>query len=157
MKAPLSGQSVIPRKIAAAAGVLAPGGLGELTRIAPFELVDAVPAECGAVQQRLRKLPARVVVHLLLAAALFEKCGYQAVWARLTTAQGSLPIRGLSAPLCGTSGAASGSVRCGPCSRQARRTRTLHLVTERRELRDHPSRLRRAVHFDASMTYWRTL
>lgn len=58
----------------------------------PFELVDTVLAECGAVQQRLRKLPARVVVYLLLAAALFEECGYQAVWARLTAALGSLPI-----------------------------------------------------------------
>ncbi|MFC1228681.1 MULTISPECIES: transposase domain-containing protein [Streptomyces] len=46
--------------------------MGELTRIVPFELVDAVLAECGGVQQRLRKLPARVVVYLLLAAALFE-------------------------------------------------------------------------------------
>lgn len=58
----------------------------------PFELVDAVLAECGAVQRRLRKLPARVVVYLLLAAALFEECGYQAVWARLTAALGSLPL-----------------------------------------------------------------
>jgi hypothetical protein len=55
-------------------------------------MVDEVLAECGAVQQRLRKLPARVVVCLLLAAALFEECGYLAVWARLTSALGSLPI-----------------------------------------------------------------
>ena len=27
----------------------------------PFEMVDAVQADCGATQQRLRKLPARVV------------------------------------------------------------------------------------------------
>jgi hypothetical protein len=33
-----------------------------------------------------------VVVCLLLAAALFEECGYLAVWARLTSALGSLPI-----------------------------------------------------------------
>jgi Insertion element 4 transposase N-terminal len=38
--------------------------LGELTQIVPFEMVDAALAECGAVQQRLRKLPARVVVYL---------------------------------------------------------------------------------------------
>lgn len=55
-------------------------------------MVDEVLAECGAVQQRLRKLPARVVVCLLLAAALFEECGYLAVWAKLTSALGSLPI-----------------------------------------------------------------
>lgn len=40
----------------------------------------------------MRKLPARVVVHLLLAAALFEKCGYLAVWHKLTAALDSLPI-----------------------------------------------------------------
>ena len=55
-------------------------------------MVDAALEQCGAVQQRLRKLPARVVVYLLLAAALFEECGYPAVWSRLTAALGSLPI-----------------------------------------------------------------
>ena len=69
-----------------AGGVFAPGHLGELTRIVPFEMVDAVLAECGAVQRRVRKLPARVVVCLLLAAALFEPAGYPAVWRKLTAA-----------------------------------------------------------------------
>ena len=68
-------QSVITRQIVVAGGVFAPGHLGELTRIVPFEMVDAVLAGCGATQRRLRKLPARVVVYLLLAAALFEECG----------------------------------------------------------------------------------
>ncbi len=73
--------------------MFAPGHLGELIQIVPFEMVDAVLAERGAVQRRLRKLPARVVVYLLLAAALFEGCGYPAVWSRLadrriTTADG---------------------------------------------------------------------
>jgi hypothetical protein len=63
-----------------------------LTQIVPFEMVDAAVAECGAVQRRLRKLPARVVVYLLLAAALFEECGYPAVWAKLTSALGRLPL-----------------------------------------------------------------
>jgi hypothetical protein len=75
-----------------AEGVFAPGHLGELTQIVPFEMVDAVLEECGAVQRRLRKLPARVVVYLLLAAALFEECGYLAVWARLTAGLGALPL-----------------------------------------------------------------
>ncbi|MEU3202211.1 transposase domain-containing protein, partial [Streptomyces sp. NPDC006996] len=66
--------------------------MGELTQIVPFEMADAALAECGAVQQRLRKLPARVVVYLLLAAALFEECGYPAVWARMTSALRSLPV-----------------------------------------------------------------
>jgi Insertion element 4 transposase N-terminal len=72
-------------------GVFAPGHLGELTQIVPFEMADAVLAGCGAAQRRLRKLPARVVVYLLLAAALFEECGYLAVWSRLTAALGDLP------------------------------------------------------------------
>ncbi|MDJ0465479.1 transposase domain-containing protein [Streptomyces sp. H27-C3] len=66
--------------------------MGELTRIVPFEMVDAALAETGAVQQRLRKLPARVVVYLLLAAALFEEYGYLAVWHRLTTALETIPV-----------------------------------------------------------------
>ncbi|MEU9134276.1 IS4 family transposase [Kitasatospora sp. NPDC048540] len=90
--APLSGQCVITREIAVAEGIYAPGHLGELTQIVPFDMVDEVLAECGAVQERLRKLPARVVVYLLLAAALFEECGYPAVWSKLTGALGSLPI-----------------------------------------------------------------
>ncbi|WP_432020287.1 IS4 family transposase [Streptomyces sp. 1222.5] len=75
-----------------AEGVFAPGHLGELTRIVPFEMVDAVLTETGAGQRRLRKIPARVVVYLLLAAALFEECGYLAVWRKLTAALDSLPI-----------------------------------------------------------------
>ena len=80
-----------------AEGVFAPGHLGELTQIVPFEMVDAVLAECGAAQRRLRKLPARVVVYLLLAAALFEECGYAAVWARPTAALGTLSLPGITA------------------------------------------------------------
>ncbi|WP_441007678.1 transposase domain-containing protein [Streptomyces demainii] len=93
----MSGQCVITRKIAVAEGVFAPGHLGELTQIVPFEMVDEVLIECGATQQRLRKLPARVVVYLLLAAALFEECGYPAVWSKLTGALGSLPLPKITA------------------------------------------------------------
>jgi hypothetical protein len=79
-------QSVITRRIVVAGGVFAPGHLGELTRIVPFEMVDAVLAGCGCMQRRVRKLPARVVVYLLLAGALFEPAGYPAVWRKLTGA-----------------------------------------------------------------------
>ncbi|MFD5649003.1 transposase domain-containing protein [Streptomyces sp. NPDC127039] len=75
-----------------AEGVFAPGHLGELTQIAPFEMIDAILTACRAVQERTRKLPARVVVYLLLAAGLFEECGYPAVWRKLTGALSSLPI-----------------------------------------------------------------
>jgi hypothetical protein len=47
------------------------------------DLVDAALETTRATQQRLRVLPSRVVVYLLLAAALFAEIGYQQVWARL--------------------------------------------------------------------------
>ena len=90
-------QSVITRQIVVAGGVFAPGHLGELTRVIPFEMVDAVLAGCGCAQRRVRKLPARVVVYLLLAAALFEPAGYLAVWRKLTSAlegAGAVPVTG---------------------------------------------------------------
>lgn len=65
------------------ADAFTPGHLGELTQVVPFEMVDAVLAQTRTVEQRTRILPARVVVYLLLAAALFAECGYRQVWARL--------------------------------------------------------------------------
>jgi Insertion element 4 transposase N-terminal/Transposase DDE domain len=72
------------RTITVAAGVFAPGHLGELTQFAPFELVDDVLARTGAVQRRLRDLPSRVGVYFLLALGLFPGLGYRQVWAKLT-------------------------------------------------------------------------
>ena len=59
-----------------AGGRFAPGHVGELTRIVPFEMVDAALAETNTVQQRVRALPSRVVVYLLIAAGLFAELGY---------------------------------------------------------------------------------
>jgi hypothetical protein len=50
----LRDQSVISRVVRVAAGVFAPGHLGELTQVVPFEL-----AETGRAQHRLRELPSR--------------------------------------------------------------------------------------------------
>ena len=47
------------------------------------DLVDAALESTGRVQRRVRVLPSRVVVYLLLAGALFAEMGYQQVWARL--------------------------------------------------------------------------
>jgi hypothetical protein len=58
-----------------AGGRFGPGHLGELTRIVPLEMVDAVWGETGKVQARIRDLPSRVVVYLLLAAGLFAEVG----------------------------------------------------------------------------------
>ncbi|MDH6126831.1 transposase domain-containing protein [Kitasatospora sp. GP82] len=48
---------------------MAPGHPGELTRIVPFEMVDAALAECGSVQQRIRKLPAHQLIRTAIADA----------------------------------------------------------------------------------------
>lgn len=77
-------ESVITRTVRVAGGVFAPGHLGELTQVIDFALVDAVLAETGSRERRLRLLPARVVVYFVLALALFEQCSYRAVWGKLT-------------------------------------------------------------------------
>lgn len=51
-------------------------------------MVDAALCETRATQQRLRVLPSRVVVYLLLAGALFAELGYGQVWARLSAGLG---------------------------------------------------------------------
>ena len=66
-----------------ARGVFAAGHLGELTQLIPFELVDHALACAGGLQQRLRRLPSRVVVYLLLAGALWPGLGRQRVWSHL--------------------------------------------------------------------------
>jgi hypothetical protein len=83
-------KSVITRVVTVAGGRFAPGHLGELTQQVPFEMVDAVLEQTGRVQQRVRDLPARVVVYLLLAGCLFADLGYPQVWSRLTAGLGGL-------------------------------------------------------------------
>ena len=85
-------QCVTVREITVAAGVFAPGHLGELTQIVPFEMVDAALEETGTAQVRIRDLPARVTVYLLLAAGLFEGIGYRQVWDKLTAGLGGLAV-----------------------------------------------------------------
>lgn len=80
-----------------AAGVFAPGHLGELTRLIPFEMVDDVLATTRRTQTRVRLLPARVVVYLLLAGCLFGELGYRQVWSKLTSGLHGLPITSPSA------------------------------------------------------------
>jgi hypothetical protein len=89
---PLSTQSVIRPAAVVAEGPYAPGHLGELTQIVPFEMVADVLAATARVQQRVRDLPSRVVVYLLLAGALFTEVGYRQVWARLTAGLNGVPV-----------------------------------------------------------------
>ena len=99
-----------------AAGPFAPGHVGELTRIVPFEMVDAVLAETGTVQRRVRDLPSRVVVYLLLAAALFADLGYRQVWARMIAGLGGLSVAVPTAGALAQARRRLGVARYGRCS-----------------------------------------
>jgi Insertion element 4 transposase N-terminal/Transposase DDE domain len=81
--------------ITVAAGVFAPGHLGELTRIVPFELADAVLEEEGGRERRVRLLPSRCGLYFLLAMCLFPQCGYLGAWGKLTA---GLRALGLPSP-----------------------------------------------------------
>jgi transposase IS4-like protein/DDE family transposase len=63
-----------------------------LTQIVPFEMVDDILTTTGTMQARIRDLPSRVVVYVLLAAGLFAECGYRQVWARLTSGLDGLAV-----------------------------------------------------------------
>jgi hypothetical protein len=85
-------QCAITRTIMVAAGAFAPGHLGELTQQVPFEMVDTVLAQTLRTQRRVRDLPSRVVVYLLLAGCLFAELGYRQVWQRLISGLEGLPV-----------------------------------------------------------------
>ena len=55
-------------------------------------MVDEALVETGTVQRRVRDLPARVVVYLLLAGCLFGDLGYRQVWDRLVAGLGSIRV-----------------------------------------------------------------
>jgi hypothetical protein len=88
--------------------VFAPGHLGELTQIVPFEMVDEVLASTGGTQVRLREIPSRVVVYLLLAGGFFAELGYRQVWQRLVSG-----LDGLAVPDPGSSALAQARTRVG--------------------------------------------
>ncbi|NES17357.1 MULTISPECIES: IS4 family transposase [Micromonospora] len=90
-------QIAITRTVTVAAGPFAAGHLGELTRLVPFEMVDDVLAATRCTQKRVRLLPARVVVYLLLAGCLFADLGYRQVWAKLVAGLRGLSVRDPSA------------------------------------------------------------
>ena len=87
-----SAVTTITTTITVAAGVFAPGHLGELTWEVPFELADAVLEETRTAQRRLRVLPSRAGIYFVLAPGLFPGLGYGGVWAKLTAALDGLPL-----------------------------------------------------------------
>ena len=84
--------TTITRAVTVAAGVFAPGHLGELTQYLPFELVDDVLAQTKTVQRRLRDLPSRVGVYFVLALGMYPRLGYARVWGKLTAGLEGLPV-----------------------------------------------------------------
>ena len=82
----------ITRAVTVAAGVFAPGHLGELTQYLPFELVDDILEQTKTVQRRLRDLPSRVGVYFVLALGMYPRLGYARVWAKLTAGLGGLDV-----------------------------------------------------------------
>jgi Insertion element 4 transposase N-terminal/Transposase DDE domain len=87
-----SATTTITRAVTVAAGVFAPGHLGELTQYLPFELVDDILAQTKTVQRRLRDLPSRVGVYFVLALGMYPRLGYARVWAKLTAGLQGLPV-----------------------------------------------------------------
>ncbi len=83
--------ATITHTITVAAGVFAPGHLGELTWQVPFELADAVLEETRTRERRLRDLPSRVGVYFVLGLGLFPGLGYGGVWQKMTAALGGQP------------------------------------------------------------------
>lgn len=90
--------AVAVRTIRSAAGVFAPGHLGELTQYLPFELADDVLEETRKVQRRLRDLPSRVGVYFVLALGLFPEEGYLGVWSALTAGLAAAGVAGIPDP-----------------------------------------------------------
>jgi hypothetical protein len=84
--------TTITRVVTVAAGVFAPGHLGELTQYLPFELVDDVLEQTKTVQRRLRDLPSRVGVYFVLALGMYPRLGYARVWAKLTAGLTGLDV-----------------------------------------------------------------
>ncbi len=91
-------QFVTSDPVAAPVDPFAVGHLGELTQVVSHDLVDAAINAAGATQKRLRRLPARVVVYVLLAGVLFANVGYRQVLTRLAAGAGlSMRVPGSSA------------------------------------------------------------
>jgi hypothetical protein len=106
----LDQQFVMSRGVRVAAGRFGPGHLGELTQLIPFEMVDAALEATRRTQARVRDLPSRVVVYLLLAGCLFPQVGYLGVWSKLTASLAGMP--GLARPTAGA--LAQARARLGP-------------------------------------------
>ena len=92
-------------------GGVCPGHLGELTRIVPFELADAVLEEAGGPGAAAAAAAIRGGLYFLLAMCLFPQAGYLGVWGKLTAGLAGWACRAVARRRCGTCGGGSGSGR----------------------------------------------
>jgi hypothetical protein len=88
-----SATTTVTHAVTVAAGVFAPGHIGELTQYLPFELVDDVLEQTRTVQHRLRELPSRVGMYFVLALGMFPQLGYAPVWDKLTAGLAGLAVQ----------------------------------------------------------------
>jgi hypothetical protein len=88
--------ATVSHEVTVAGGVFAPGHLGELTQNLPFELVDDALALTRTLERRLRDLPSRVGVYLVLALGMFPHLGYARVWGKLAAGLSGLDLPGPS-------------------------------------------------------------
>ena len=109
-------QSSITHTITVAGGRYAPGHLGELTQHLPFEMVDEALTATKTTQTRLRDLPSRVVVYLILAACMFPEVGYPGVWRKLTAGLTGLACATPSTGGLGQARRCIGRHHCDGCS-----------------------------------------
>ena len=65
--------------------------LGALTSLVPRAVLDEAVTACGCREQRIRKLPAHVVVYLLIALCLYPDDDYEEVAEKLTGMLAHLP------------------------------------------------------------------
>jgi hypothetical protein len=84
--------TTITHAVTVAAGVFAPGHVGELTQYLPFELAGDVLEQTRTVQRRLRRLPSRAGVYFVLALGMFPHLGYLRVWGKLTAGLAGLGL-----------------------------------------------------------------
>lgn len=73
-------------------------GLGALTALVPRKVLDEAVAAHGRREQRVRKLPAHLVVYLLIALCLFPDDDYEEVAEKLSGALSLLPGSRWQAP-----------------------------------------------------------
>lgn len=83
-------------------------GLGVLSEHVPSGVIDEVLTATGRVQQRIRRLPARMTVLFILGLTLFSDVGYRGVWRELVHSAG-----GAAGPVPSSSGLVQARRRVG--------------------------------------------